>query len=51
MILVSLSHAIAVENVIYTYLESSWYTRRSNKDSAVHHRRGLISPFLFYIEN
>ena len=51
MILVIISHAISVENTIYTYLESCWYTRRSNKDSAAHHDRGLIIPFLFYIEN
>lgn len=51
MILVIISHAIAVENVIYTYLESCWYIRRSNKHSAAYHDRGLINPSLFYIEN
>ena len=51
MIFVIKSHAIAVEKVIYTYLESRWYTCRSNKDGAAHHKRGLIIPFLFYIEN
>ena len=51
MILVIISHAISVENIIYTYLESCWYTRRSNKDSVAHYDRGLIIPFFFNIEN
>lgn len=49
MILVIIFHAIAVENVIDSYLEWCWYTRRSNKDSAAHHNRELIIPFLFYM--
>ena len=49
MILVIIFHAIAVENVIYRYLEWCWYSRQSNKDSAAHHNRELIIPFLFYM--
>ena len=49
MILVVIFHAIAVENVIYRYLEWCWYSRQSNKDSAAHHNRELIISFFFYI--
>lgn len=49
MILVIIFHAIVVDNVIYRYLEWRWYSRRSNKDSAAHHNRELIIPFLFYM--
>ena len=49
MILVIVFYAIAVENVIYTQLEWCWYTGRSNKDSAAHHNKELIIPFVFYM--
>ena len=49
MILVIIFHAIAVQNVIHTYLEWCWYTRRSNTASAAYHNRELIIPFLFYM--
>lgn len=47
-----LFHAIAVENVIYTISSRvGTLAEVKIKDGAAHHKRGLIIPFLFYIEN
>lgn len=48
MIPVIIFHAaIAVENVIHTYLEWCRYTRRSNRDGAAHHNREIINLSCF----